>query len=154
KALQYEEKEDAWKGKLAVYYLPETREFKSFVRTVLTGQPDGVHYELRADEPFIVDPVDVPGKAAEADQFASTATVAADEDMRPRASSAAVPTWWVNEFWRVTAMRAEGTTAKRHMAYKTSPHNAALGAKGGKSPALPDLWGETKPANADVLSTS
>src|SRR5262245_22006517 len=26
KALQYEEKDEPWKGKLAIYYLPETRE--------------------------------------------------------------------------------------------------------------------------------
>src|SRR5262245_56216691 len=31
KVLQYDEKDDPWKGKLTVYYLPESRAFKTFV---------------------------------------------------------------------------------------------------------------------------
>ena len=34
KVLQFEEKDDIWKGKLTVYYLPETKAFKSFIRSV------------------------------------------------------------------------------------------------------------------------
>ena len=73
KALQFEEKEDAWKGKLAVYYPARGSDFKTFIRTVVVSQPEGVHYALRPDEPFLVDPVEVPAKATEADQFANSA---------------------------------------------------------------------------------
>jgi histidinol-phosphate/aromatic aminotransferase/cobyric acid decarboxylase-like protein len=31
KALQYESKEETWKGKLAVYYFPESRDYKTFM---------------------------------------------------------------------------------------------------------------------------
>jgi hypothetical protein len=155
KALDYGEKDEPWKGKLTIYYLPEGREFKSFIRTVLAGNPDGVHYELRADVPFVVDPVDVSGKASESDQFASTAAVVAGSYLKARAGAmTTVPGWLANGFGRATAMRAEGTTSKRYATYKTQARAAALGAKGGKPPALPDLWGESRPANADVLSTS
>ena len=84
KAAQFEEKEEAWKGKLAVYFLPEGREFKGFMRSVVVDQPDGIHYDLRADNPFVVDPVDVAGKPTEADQFAHTAGVVAGAYLKAR----------------------------------------------------------------------
>src|SRR5262249_50967274 len=49
KALQYEEKEEAWKGRLAVYYLPDGADFKNFIRAVVMKQPEGVHIDLRGD---------------------------------------------------------------------------------------------------------
>jgi hypothetical protein len=154
KALQYEEKEEAWKGKLAVYVLPEGRDFKSFIRTVVVAQPGGVHYDVRADEPFVVDPVDVPTKATEADQFANSAAVVAAAYLKARGSTASLPDWLTGGFGRVTAMRAEGPNSQRYQKYKAAAKTAAVGGKTGKPPAIAELWAETKPANAEVLANS
>lgn len=149
KALQYEEKEEPWKGKLAVYVLPEGRDFKSFMRGVVVAQPEGVHYSLGTDEPLVVDPVDVPAKATEADQFAATAAVVAGAYLKGKGGTANVPDWLTDGFGRVTAMRAEGPNSKRYAAYRTAARGMA--AKGVKAS---DLWAETKPAGADVLAAS
>lgn len=154
KALQYEEKEEAWKGRLAVYYLPDGADFKNFIRAVVMKQPEGVHFDLRADAPFVVDPVETPAKATEADQFAASAATVAGAYLRARAGTAAVPEWFVHGFGRVTAARAEGTNSRRYQAYKTTSRAAVLGPKGGTPPAIADLWAETKPANAALLADS
>ncbi len=149
KSLQYEEKEEVWKGKLAIYFLPEPRESKTFIRTVLVEQPDGVYYGLRTEEPFLVDPVEVPVKATESDQFHNGAAVVAGAFLKAKGATAAVPDWLVGGFGRVTAMRAEGMNAKRYSAYKTAAKGFAN--KGAK---VTDLWAEAKPANADLLANS
>src|SRR4051794_31697423 len=152
KALQYDDKEEAWKGRLAVYYLPDGAHFKNFIRGVVMKQPEGVHVDLRGDTPFVADPVEAPAKATEADQFAAAAATVAGAYLRARAGSAAVREGFVNGFGRVTAARAEGTNSKRYLAYKTASRVAVLGPKGGTPPAIADLWAETKPANAALLA--
>ncbi|MBA4189663.1 MAG: hypothetical protein C0467_16890 [Planctomycetaceae bacterium] len=154
KALQFEEKEDAWKGKLTVFVLPETREFKSFMRGVIQRDPQGVYYDLRSDDPFIADPVDVPVKSTEADQFAYIASSVANAYLQARGSTASLPDWLQNGFGRITAMRAEGTNSARYTKYRTAARLTVLGPKGGKPAALGELWGDTKPANGDLLATS
>lgn len=148
-ALQFEEKEEAWKGKLAVYHLPEGRDFKGFMRTAVGAQPEGVHYALRTDEPFVVNPVDVPAKATDAEQVANGAAVVATAFLKAKGSTAAVPDWLAGGFGRVTAMRAEGVNSTRYQKHKTASRGVAN--KGAK---VTDLWAETKPANADVLANS
>jgi hypothetical protein len=154
KAAQYEEKEEPWKGKLAIYYLPEGRDFKSFMRNVVVDQPDGIHYDLRSDNPFVVDPVEVSGKATEADQFANTAAIVAGAYLKGKASTASLPGWLTDGFGRVTAMRAEGTNSKRYLAYKAAARTAAFGGKGVTPTALADLWAESRPANIDLIANS
>lgn len=149
KALQYEEKEEAWKGKLALYYLPDGADFKSFVRSVVVEQPAGVHYQLRSDEPFIADPVEVPAKATEADQFANAAALVAGAYLRAKGAGAAVPDWLAGGFGRVTVMRAEGPNSRRYQAQKGA---ARALARAGAKPS--ELWAETRPASGEVLANS
>lgn len=149
KSLQYEDKEEVWKGKLAVYFLPEQKESKSFIRSVLVEQPDGVVYSLRTDTPLLVDPVEVPVKATEWDQFHNNAAIVASAFLKAKGSTAALPDWLVNGYGRVTAMRAEGMTAKRYTSYKAGAKSAAN--KGAK---ITELWSEIKPDNANILANS
>lgn len=149
KSLQFEEKEEAWKGKLAVYYLPDSRDFKAYIRSVVGMQPGGAYYDVRADEPFVVDPVEVSVKATEADQFANGAAVVASAYLKAKGGTAALPDWLVAGFGRVAALRAEGLTSRRYLANKTAARGVA---NRGVKPT--DLWGETKPTNADVLANS
>jgi hypothetical protein len=154
RAAQYEDKEEPWKGKLAVYHLPEGRDFKSFMRNVVVDEPNGVHSDLRSDDPFVVDPVEVSGKATEADQFANTAAVVAGAYLKSKGGSASLPGWLTDGFGRVTAMRAEGTNSKRYLAYKAAARTAAFGGKGLGPAALADLWAESRPANIDLIANS
>jgi hypothetical protein len=149
KALQFEEKEEAWKGKLTIYFLPDARDFKGFIRSVVAMQPGGIHYELRADEPFIVDPVDVPATASEAEQFVNAAAAVAGAYLKVKGGSAVLPPWLINGFGRVTALRAEGLNSRRYLAHKTMARGVA--SRGGKPT---ELWGDVKPASADVLASS
>jgi hypothetical protein len=147
KTLKFDAKEEAWRGKLAVYYLPEGSDFKTFIRSVVVSQPEGVHYSLRSDEPFVVDPADGPANATEAEQHASAMAVVASAYLRAREAS--LPGWLAGGFGRVTAMRAEGLTARRYLAYKSAAR--ALANRGGKPT---ELWAESPPASADVLGNS
>lgn len=154
KGLQFEDKEEAWKGRLAVYYLPDGTDFKNFIRAVVMKQPEGVHADVRSDDPFVVDPVEVPAKATEADQFAAAAATVAGTYLKARAGTAALPEWLAGGFGRVAALRAEGTNSKRYQAYRAAARAAVLGPKGGKPPAVSDLWAEARPANAALLGDS
>lgn len=154
KGLQYGPKEEAWKGKLAVYYLPENRDFKNFIRTMIMMKPDGIYYDVRSDTPFVVDPVDVSGKPTETDLFANTAANVAGAYLKARGTTANIPDWILNGFGRATAFRAEGLMSKRYQNYRTQAKSVAAGAKGNSPAEIGDLWGEIKPANADILAAS
>lgn len=151
KTLKYEDKEPSWKGKLTVYFLPDNAEFKALMRRAFQQPPEGVYADLRADPPVLVDPADAGAKATEADQFAATAARVAGEHLKAKGTGTqSVPDWLRDGFGRVTAMRAEGTAAKRYTAYRAQA-KATLANKGGK---LADVWGESKTAGGDVLATS
>lgn len=154
KALQYEEKEEAWRGKLTVFVLPEGREFKSFMRGVVQRDPQGVYTDVRADDPFVVDPVDSPLKATDSEQYVVVAGNVGNAFLRARGSTAALPDWMLNGFGPVTAARAVGTNSPLYTRYRTAARLAVAGPKGGKPAALGELWGDTKPANGDVLAAS
>jgi hypothetical protein len=153
KGLHYEAKEEAWKGKLAVYYLPETRDFKSLIRSAFMMKPEGVHYDVRSDTPLIVDPVEVPGKATEAELFSNTAMNVASAYLKARGSTANIPYWLQSGFGRVTALRAEGLNSTRYQSFKKQA-KAVAGGKSTPAAEIADLWAENKPGNIDVLSAS
>lgn len=153
KTLKYDEKEASWKGKLTVYFVPDNAEYKSLMRRAFQQPPEGAFADLRAEPPFIVDPAEVTGKATDADLYASTAARVSGEHLKARGTGAqTIPDWLRDGFGRVTAMRAEGTTSKRYVAYK-SQAKAAL-TKGARPPALADIWSDAKSANGEVLATS
>ena len=153
KALQYEPKDEVWKGKLAIYYLPESRDFKNFVRAAIQMRPEGVYYDVRSDTPFLIDPVEVPAKSTEAEQFANTAAIVAGAYLKARGETANLPDWVRNGFGKATAYRAEGLNSMRYLAFKKQAKAVASGSKGTPA-AIADLWGENKAANADILSAS
>ena len=149
RALRFEEKEEAWKGKLAVYFLPDSRDFNSFIRSVVGMQPSGLHYDLRSDDPFIVGPADGPGGPGEAELSASSAALVAGAYLKARGGTATLPDWLVGGFGRVSALRADGTNSRRYQAYRTAARTLA---RNGARPT--ELWGDARPANADVLANS
>lgn len=149
KSLQFEPKDEAWKGRLAIYFLPDGRDYRSFMRTVVVAQPGGVHSDLRNENPYIVDPGEVPAKATEADQFAACSAVVAGTLMRGKGGTAELPDWLVNGFGRVTAMRAEGLSSARYQKHRTAARTLA---RRGDKPS--DLWAENRSPSADILANS
>lgn len=150
RALRYDDDEASWKGKLTVYFMPEGAEFKSLMRRAFQVPPEGAHADLRADPPYLVDPVEVSVKAADAERYASTAARIAGAYLKGKGTGTQnVPDWLRDGFGRVTAMRAEGVTAKRYVAYKAQAKSVV--ARGGK---LADVWGEAKTTGGEALSAS
>lgn len=154
KALQFEEKEEPWRGKLTLFVLPETREFKTFIRSVVMKDPEGVYMDLRAEDPFVADSVDVPPKATDAEQYSVVAATVATAFLKARGSTASLPGWLQDGFGRVTAMRAEGTNSTRYTKYRTAARAMAGIGKGAKAVPIGEVWGETKTPNTDVMATS
>ena len=155
KAARYDDKETAWKGKLVVYFLPDSDEFKSYMRRVLQVSPEGAHADLRAEPAFIVDPAELPGKPTDADLYAATATRIAGDLLRAKGTGTqVVPEWLRDGFGRVVMLRADGTNSARYAAYKRAAKGAVIYPKGGKPPALADVWSGEKSATNDVLAMS
>lgn len=154
-AAKFDDKDVPWKGRLIVYFLPDSAEYKSFMRRVLQATPEGAFADLRAEQPFVVDPAELPGKPTEADQFAAVAARVAGELLKAKGTGTqAVPQWLRDGFGRVSAMRAEGTGSKRYQAYRAQARAAALGTRSGKPAAVSEVWGGEKSAESDVLANS
>jgi hypothetical protein len=156
KAAKFDEKETAWKGgKLIVYFLPDPEEYKSFMRRVLQATPEGTHVSFRSEPSFLVDPVELPGKPTEADQFAATAARVAGETLKGKGTGTqAVPEWLRDGFGRVCAMRAEGTGGKRYQTYRAQAKAAVFGTRTGKPAAISEVWSGEKTPAADALANS
>lgn len=152
KALQFEEKEEPWKGKLAVYFLTDSKQYKLFVRSVLMEKPDSDSFvKLRQDDPMVVVSVEVTGKAADADLFGEAGAFVGAAVFQGKFGSTEFPAWVRTGFGRAAAYRAEGANSKRTQAYKARARTAALGGKG-KGPApITSVWDGT---GDDVLATS
>lgn len=154
KALQVEEKDNTWRGKLTVYYLPETKAYKNFVRTIAQTRPDeGYFFSLQGDAPFVAESGEVGDKPTEADQFAEAAAHVAAALLVKKGGGASPPTWVSGGFGRAVALRAEGMNTKRYAAHKAAARRAALGGAG--RPPLPaaDAW-EGRGKDAEVVATS
>ena len=152
KAAQYDEKEEAWKGKLTVYFLPDADEYKSFMRRVLQAPPEGAFADFRDDQPLLVDPADLPGKPSEAELYARTAARVAGELLKAKGTGTqAVPEWLRDGFGRAAAVRAEGANSKRYQAYRAQARRAVLTPQGGKYATIADAMSGDK--SSELLAT-
>lgn len=151
KVLQFEEKDDIWKGKLTVYYLPESKAYKNFIRTVAQDRPDETHFfSLRTDPPYVVESADAGDKATEADQFGEAgAHVAAALLLNKGGTGTTFPNWVRGGLGRAIALRAEGTNTKRFGNYKAAARRVVLG---GARP-ITEVW-EGRGKDSEVMATS
>ncbi|HEY1188418.1 MAG TPA: hypothetical protein VGE74_12270, partial [Gemmata sp.] len=150
KALKFDDKESPWKGKLTVYFMPDSAEFKALMRRAFQVPPEGAHTDLRADPPILVDPAEVTGKATDADLYFNTAARVAGAHLQGKGTGTQnLPDWLRDGFGRVSAMRAEGANSKRYAVYKAQAKGAL--AKGGK---LADVWDAGKSPAGEALGLS
>ncbi|HUR55538.1 MAG TPA: hypothetical protein VMZ71_15490, partial [Gemmataceae bacterium] len=154
KALQVEEKDNVWRGKLTVYYLPETKAYKNFVRTIAQTRPDESHFfSLQGDAPFVAESGEVGDKPTEAEQFAETAGHVAAALLVKKGGGASPPTWVSGGFGRAVSLRAEGTNSKRYATYKAAARRVVLGGAGRQPAPVSDAWaGRGK--DGEVVATS
>jgi hypothetical protein len=149
KAAKFEDKDVAWKGKLTVYFLPESDEYKSFMRRVLQTTPEGAYADLRSDMPLVVDPADLPGKPTDADLYANTAARVAGELLKAKGTGTqAIPEWLREGFGRVVVMKAEGANSKRYQTYRTQAKTAV------PKKLITDVLNGERSATADLLANS
>jgi hypothetical protein len=149
KGLKFDDKESAWKGKLTVYYLPDAAEYKALMRRAFQVTPEGAHFDVRAESPYLVDPAEAVGKGTDADLYFGTAARVAGAMLKGKGTGTqVVPDWLRDGFGKVTAMRAEGTSGKRYAAYKTQAK--AVVPKG----KLPDVWADAKSREGELLGQS
>lgn len=152
-AAKFEATELAWKGKLTVYYLPDSDDYKAFMRRVLQLPPDTIHTDFRAEPPFVVDPADLPGKPTETDLYTRLASRIAGELLRAKGTGTQViPEWLRDGFGRAAALRADGTTATRYKTYRTQARAAVLNPKIGRPSTLANVMSGEK--GTEILATS
>jgi len=108
-----------WKGKLAICYLPEPRDFRTFVREILQQQPERVHYVLDGDTPLLVTSGQAVGAATEAERQQVVLTQVAQAFLQAKLPRAAqLPFWLTGGFGRVCLWRAEGLKSPRYTQYR------------------------------------
>lgn len=153
KVIQVDEKENLWRGKLTVYYLPEAKAYKTFVRAVALSRPDEqFHFSLQGDAPYLVESADVGDKPTEAEQFGAAAAHVAVAVLEKK-MGATFPEWVKGGFGRAVSLRTEGTNSKRYGAYKAAARRAVLGGMGRGPSPVSDAW-EGGGKNGELVATS
>jgi hypothetical protein len=154
-ALQFDEKDEPWKGKLTIYYLPERKDFAQFMRLVAGERTDGnYHIAVRSDEPYVIGGGDLDAKATDGDIGAEMGQLLASAMMQAKVgTTAAIPPWVRGGLGRAVAYRAEGVNGKRYGAYKSQARTAVLGGGGKPGAPIADVWTSDR-ADGAMLATS
>lgn len=151
KGLQFTDGEEAWKGKLTIYHVPDRRAHAQFVRLVAgDAGAGGLLVAIRGDEPLVVTAVETGAKATDADIASDLGPAVGAAYFQSKAGSMTpVPPWVRDGYGRAASLRAD---AKRAAAYKTAAKTAVLG-KGRPAATLMDLWGNSRP-DGELLATA
>lgn len=155
KGLQMEEKDTAWKGKLAVYYLTDRREMNLFALGVAGEKMrDSYLLSLAGDTPFVIAGPEAGEKSSEADLFFEASVLAALATIQGQYQSALLPEWVKGGFARAAALRAAGTTSPRFSAYRTKARRVVLGSPGKAPAAMANLWNGMSLDDRETVATS
>jgi hypothetical protein len=155
KALQFDEKEEPWKGKLTVVFLPERKDFTQYLRDVVGQRAEGNwSIDVRSDEPYVVSGVELNAKATDADIVAELGPLVTGAMMQAKIGSAARAPGWVRiGLGRAVSMRAEGAMSRRFTTYKSQARVAVLGGGGKAAAPIADIWTSDR-ADGGLLATS
>lgn len=121
KSLKVGADEKLWTGKLAVYVLPETRQFRGFLLEALKRAPQGREsyvFELRRDDPFVAAGTGLGEKPSDAEVTAEAAGLVAAAVLTAKGGTATFPDWLLRGFGRAAHLRADGG-ATRLSAFRT-----------------------------------
>jgi hypothetical protein len=154
KGLQFEAKEDAWKGKLTVYHIPDRNQFGTFLRGVVGVTSEaGTYVAIRSDEPFVVSGAEASVKPTDAEIAGELGTAVGAAYFQSMAGPATpVPGSIRTAYGRAASLRAEGPSGKRLTAYKAAAKTAVLGK--GRGPAtLAEVWANDR-QDAELIATA
>jgi hypothetical protein len=139
-----------WKGKLAICYLPEPRDFRTFVRENLQQQPERVHYSLESETPLLVTSGQAVGATTEADRQQVVLTQVAQAFLQAKSPQSQLPFWLSGSFGRVCLRRADGLKSPRYTQYRKQV--LQLIRENRLKPS--DLLAQEPPERAEVLAES
>lgn len=154
KGLQFDGKEEPWKGKLTLYHVPDRRAYGNFLRLVVGERSDaGVVVAVRGDEPLAATGVETNAKATDADLVGEIGPAVGAAYLQSKAGpSTPLPPWVSTAYGRAVSLRADSPTGKRMTTYKTAARSAVLGK--GRGPAtLAELWANDRP-DAELVATA
>ena len=155
KALQFDEKDEPWKGKLTVVYLPERTNFAQYMRLVVGQRPDGNwHIGIRSDEPTIVSGAEQDAKATDADIIAELGPLVAGAMLQSKVGlTTNIPGWVRIGLGRAVSFRADGVSGKRFTTFKSQARAAVIGGAGKPGAPIADIWTSDRP-DGGLLATS
>ena len=159
KTLKFEPADSPWPGKLTVFFLPDRKEFTSFVRLVEQRKPDAsdtTSVQVRSKEPYILVGLETDSKFTEADMAGEVGAAVAEALLNTKAGvtagAAVLPTWITSGFGKLMVLKTDGNAAKL-TAYRAKVR--ALAAKGkGASFKASDAWAEGRTKEAETVTVS
>jgi hypothetical protein len=159
KTLKFEPADSPWPGKLTVFFIPERKEFTSFVRLVEQRKPDPsdtTSVQVRSKEPYILVGLETDSKFTEADMAGEAGAAVAEALLNTKAGvtagAAMLPTWITTGFGKLMVLKMEGNAAKL-TAFRTKVR--ALSATG-KAAAFKasDAWSEIRTKENETVTVS
>lgn len=153
KALKFEMLESPPKGKLAVYFFPERKQYADFVRDVLNDRiekDERSHSDARSNEPYVAVTVLPGSKPTDLEIEAAGQTAAAL--LQAKAGPSVLPAWMKEGFAKAVLMRydpksyANERATVRRLLYETK-------VKPGKYKAA-DVWSPGGEADKRLLAAS
>ena len=159
KTLKFEPADSPWPGKLTVFFLPERKEFASFVRLVEQRRPDAADttsVQIRSKEPYILVGLETDSKFTEADMAGEAGAAVAEALLNTKAGvtagAATLPTWITTGFGKLMVLKMEGNAGKL-TAFRTKVR--ALGAKGKAATfKASDAWAESRTKETETVTVS
>ena len=159
KTLKFDPKDAVWPGKLTVFFLPDRKEFTSFVRLVEQRKPDATDttsVQVRSKEPYILVGLETDSKFTEADMMGEVGAAVSEALLNTKAGVTAgavmLPPWITTGFGKLMVLKLDGNTAKM-TAYRNKMR--ALAAKGkGANLKASEAWSETKTKETEVITVS
>ena len=159
KTLQFEAADSPWPGKLTVFFIPERKEFNTFIRLVEQRKPDvtdTTSVQVRGKEPYILVGLETDSKFTDGDMAGEVGAAVAESLLNTKAGVSAgavtLPGWIATGFGKLMVLRVDGNAAKL-AAYKVKVRG--LIAKGKTVTAkASDAWGEAKTKETDTITVS
>ncbi len=157
KTLKFEPADSPWAGKLTVFFLPERKEFTSFVRLVEQRKPDAsdtTSVQVRSKQPYILVGLETDSKFTDAEMAGEVGAAVAEALLNTKsgvtAGAAMLPLWITTGFGKLMVLKTEGNTGKLAV-YRTKAR--ALIAKG-KTTKAADAWAESKTKDTETTAVA
>ncbi|HEY2783751.1 MAG TPA: hypothetical protein VGJ05_02150 [Fimbriiglobus sp.] len=159
-ALNFDDKETYWPGKLTLYVIPDWRGYSELLRTLARRKPDKGEVavtNVRIDTPFVAVGVDLGERPTDAEVQSAAGTWVAAVLLNKKAGLSSttdkLPEWLQVGFGRAAYLRA-GNNSSKMAAYRAKAKTLAVGARTRLPAKLSDAWAAARDKDYDTLVTS